>query len=406
MSSKNSSRFQYSNGPRSTSDGEKTPISSNEYLPQVSNASYSGGYLSNINETGDDVYRPPKALPTANSSYENRSHFNPYSEEVQDTDGYEEPQHNQLHHVASYNGFQPPPPPPPPVTSQHTASSSEHYLDSSSEYAETDRQAPSRAPQYEYPEAGPSNIGIEDEENWDPNSYAYADGYDGSEALVPGHEVHRATEMLRSIADYSPRGRLELHDEPQDEYWEDEDEDDESRFVNFSLLSHIAVQLRDKVPRGTHVKGSIPYPRAFTGKDIVVCSFQFFFSFRCNSFLCKSTIQLQIQRELAINHGVSTNDRRTALQVARSLQSQLFFYEVEWGSRILMDGVEDVYMFLDDQEGGSDAIPEREELPTGVITMLTRCYSPSCGDGISCYAYSCPRKVCFRSFELNLIHLI
>jgi RHO1 GDP-GTP exchange protein 1/2 len=71
-----------------------------------------------------------------------------------------------------------------------------------------------------------------------------------------------------------------------------------------------------------------------------------------------------------------------------------------------MDGVEDVYMFLDDQEGGSDAIPEREELPTGVITMLTRCYSPSCGDGVSCYAYSCPRKVCFRSFELNLIHLI
>ena len=128
--------------------------------------------------------------------------------------------------------------------------------------------------------------------------------------------------------------------------------------------------------------------------------------FRCNSFLGKSTIQLQIQRELAINHGVSTNDRRTALQVARSLQSQLFFYEVEWGSRILMDGVEDVYMFLDDQEGGSDAIPEREELPTGVITMLTRCYSPSCGDGIPCYAYACPRKVCLRGFVLKLIRLI
>lgn len=91
-----------------------------------------------------------------------------------------------------------------------------------------------------------------------------------------------------------------------------------------------------------------------------------------------------------------TSDRRTALQVARSLQSQLFFYEVEWSSRILMDDVEDVYMFSDDQ-GGSDAIPEREELPvpTGVITMLTRCYSPCCEleDGIPCYAYACPRKV-------------
>lgn len=275
--SKNSGRLQqYSDGFRPTSDGEKIPISSSEYLPQGSNPSYfngmtPGNYLSDINEREDDVYRPPGA-----------SSFNPYPEEIQDTNGYrhEEPRHNQLRQVASYNSFQykpPPPPPPPHGASQHTASSSEHYLDSN--YAEADHRLPSRAPQYEYPEAGPSNIGIEDEEmNWDPNSYAYADGYGGSDALAPGHEVHRATEMLRSIADYSPRGRLELHDEPQDEFWEDDEEDDESRFVNFSLLSHIAVQLRDKVPRGTHVKGSIPYPRAFTGKDIVVCPFQILFS--------------------------------------------------------------------------------------------------------------------------------
>ena len=69
-----------------------------------------------------------------------------------------------------------------------------------------------------------------------------------------------------------------------------------------------------------------------------------------------------------------------------------------------MDGVEDVYMFLDDQEGGSDATREREELPTGVITMLTRCYSPSCGEGTSCYAFSCPRKVCV--WGLSIWYLI
>ena len=62
---------------------------------------------------------------------------------------------------------------------------------------------------------------------------------------------------------------------PDEDYGEDEElytdsEEDESLFVNFSLLSHLAVRLRDRVPRGTHVKGSIPYPRAFTGKDIVV----------------------------------------------------------------------------------------------------------------------------------------
>ena len=42
--------------------------------------------------------------------------------------------------------------------------------------------------------------------------------------------------------------------------------------MDISLLSNLAVQLKDKVPRGTHVKGSIPYPRAFTGKDAVVSS--------------------------------------------------------------------------------------------------------------------------------------
>jgi RHO1 GDP-GTP exchange protein 1/2 len=276
---------QYSNGSRSTSHSENTLISSsNGYLPHASSASYldgtsSGIYLPNINETGDDddVYRPSGALPNAPSYSSQSPLFDSYPNEKLDANGYrhQESLHNQPHHVTSY-GSQPLK--PSPIASQHSASSSEHHFDFSPKYAEADRQVPSGEPQYEYPEAGPSNIGIaaqEDEEiDWDPNSYVY--GYDGPGGLAPGDDVHRATEMLRSMADYSPRGRLELHDEPQDEFWEDEEEEDESRFVNFSLLSHIAVQLRDKVPRGTHVKGSIPYPRAFTGKDIVVCTFQIF----------------------------------------------------------------------------------------------------------------------------------
>jgi hypothetical protein len=69
------------------------------------------------------------------------------------------------------------------------------------------------------------------------------------------------------------KGHFELHHEEADmdlDWVDDESEGDDSRWVNFSLLSHIAVRLRDRVPRGTHVKGSIPYPNAFTGKDIVV----------------------------------------------------------------------------------------------------------------------------------------
>jgi hypothetical protein len=114
------------------------------------------------------------------------------------------------------------------------------------------------------------------DESWSQaDDYSYTDPQDNYEedpsGAGPGHVPRRPTDMLRTLADYNT-GPLELHDEGEGEYWEDEDEDDENRFVNYSLLSHIAVQLRDKIPRGTHVKGSIPYPRAFTGKDIVVCS--------------------------------------------------------------------------------------------------------------------------------------
>lgn len=196
----------------------------------------------------------------------------------------------------------------------------------------------------------------------------------------PTSVYRRPTDVLRTMADFQHQqqaDQFEFQDEI-DDFW-DEEEEDPARFINLALLSHIAVQLRDKVPKATHVKGSIPYQKAFTGKDIV------------------STIQSLIQRELAINHGVSTNDRRVAIQVARSLQSQLFFYEVEWGGHVLQDGVEDVYMFLDEEDGG-------EELPTGVITMLTRCYSPSCGEGIPCYAYDCPRKVCL-ALLIHVYHL-
>ena len=120
----------------------------------------------------------------------------------------------------------------------------------------------------------------------------------------------------------------------------------------------------------------------------------FFFVLVCTTFdqMYQSTLHSRIVSELLISQGVTTNNRSIALQVARSLQQQLFFYEVEWGGRLLQDGVEDVYMFLDDQEGGADAPRDREELPTAVITVLTRCYAPSCSDAQPCYSFACPRR--------------
>lgn len=68
--------------------------------------------------------------------------------------------------------------------------------------------------------------------------------------------------------------------------------------------------------------------------------------------------------------------------MAQSLQSQLFFYDIEWGSGMLQDGVKDLYMFLNDAAGTSGGGYEHVELPTSVITMLTGCYAASCIEGI------------------------
>jgi hypothetical protein len=54
---------------------------------------------------------------------------------------------------------------------------------------------------------------------------------------------------------------------------EEEDSVEEENEMNFfmpSLESHVAVQLRDRVERNTHIKGGISWPASFTGKDVVV----------------------------------------------------------------------------------------------------------------------------------------
>ncbi|KAF8202439.1 CNH domain-containing protein [Pholiota molesta] len=410
----------YSSDTSFWEDGNKTPVSDSQSYPSGSSYGNRDSQRTSATSASGDAYyaRPSGAMPPAlppkpaayaniskTSQYTSSSSFEAYEQEDQAlANPYEYPSSRKTlpsrpNQYISIKTPTPPPPPPPhlrpgtidddqrvPYISQEDYVLSPEVLSADSGYSDFAlKNTTASISQNSFFEQPPPSSSARltqhqapDEDDWD-RTYANQNEYDGQDALGVPHsnDIHRRpSDMLRTLADFSPtkEGSLDMQEDPLNDYWEDEDEEDETRFVNFSLLSHIAMQLRDKVPRGVHVKGSIPYPRAFTGKDIV------------------STIQTQIQRELAINHGVSTNDRRVALQVARSLQNQLFFYEVEWGGRALQDGVEDVYMFLDDQESGSDAIPEREELPTGVITMLTRCYSPSCGEGVVCYSYSCPRK--------------
>lgn len=81
--------------------------------------------------------------------------------------------------------------------------------------------------------------------------------------------VTRIANDFAAMRHFDPRTVIDTYRQ-DDEYDDDDYLEDPSLFINLALLSHIAVQLQAKVPRGTHVKGSVPYPRAFTGKDIVV----------------------------------------------------------------------------------------------------------------------------------------
>ncbi len=195
----------------------------------------------------------------------------------------------------------------------------------------------------------------------------------------------------------------------------------------WSLLSTVALLLRANVPRGVQIKGSIDYPNSFTGKDVV------------------STLQeLLISEAVGSRHalvvsGDQSGVRQVALSLAKSLKNQLFFHEVDWGENELTDDVDEVYTFLEDSladpgsapddpddwaaalnhnsafdvnlqlsvggvNGGSGAGPRRnkptnrgmadlDELPNGVFTPLTKCYSPLCGSGrYVCYSPSCPNS--------------
>ncbi|KAK4052857.1 Rho guanine nucleotide exchange factor [Microbotryomycetes sp. JL221] len=140
---------------------------------------------------------------------------------------------------------------------------------------------------------------------------------------------------------------------------------------NEALLSELALYLKDAVPRSRQAKGFSEHSNAFTGQDVV------------------STITKALANVSA--------DRRQALDIARSLHQALFFHEIDWSDSLLRDGPGQAFIFFED-EGIPNAFDHASDVPKGVLTSFTGCYSPSCSkldtDGLSsaCYAYSCPRR--------------
>ncbi|GJJ10951.1 hypothetical protein Clacol_005180 [Clathrus columnatus] len=193
-----------------------------------------------------------------------------------------------------------------------------------------------------------------------------------------------------------------------------------------ALLSRVAEAFRVRVTLSERVKDGLTYQDAFDGREAV--------------------------DKLA--YIIKTSDRCLALLLGRALDAQKFFHDVTYDHR-LRDSANEVYQFrkrlsspfvsgeelglvggvkpsngtprqsmsrdsgttqssvLDGVnrllEGssttatlkGEDSSIDEDPLPTGVFTLLTDCYSPTCSRDRLCYSIACPRRLEQQS-RLNL----
>ncbi|KAL1915675.1 uncharacterized protein VTP21DRAFT_6434 [Calcarisporiella thermophila] len=165
-----------------------------------------------------------------------------------------------------------------------------------------------------------------------------------------------------------------------------------------ALLSRVAMAFKERISLNTRVKDSIEYKDCFDGRE---------------------TVDL-------LAHIIRTSDRNLALLVGCALESQKLFHDVTYDHR-LRDSPHELYRFreciplMSPAEAsetfspGSDSPPisptsshayfgrrdvlgvappdEEDAVPTGVFTLLTRCYSPTCTKDRLCYSLACPRRL-------------
>ncbi|ORE06903.1 hypothetical protein BCV72DRAFT_241688 [Rhizopus microsporus var. microsporus] len=183
-----------------------------------------------------------------------------------------------------------------------------------------------------------------------------------------------------------------------------------------AFLSHIAIELKKRLILSKRIKNGIEYNNVFDGKEAVD---------KLKEILC-------------------TTDRLLALRVGRALETQRFFHDVSYESR-LVDDIIEIYQFTNDlifhgfplrsdssdsstnissvtttptpsHHGASDDEDDEDEddhtsysasptaissqhtlLPSGVYTELTYCYSATCNYLYPCYSYTCPNRERLRN---------
>ncbi|KAI8889430.1 hypothetical protein K501DRAFT_208418, partial [Backusella circina FSU 941] len=132
-----------------------------------------------------------------------------------------------------------------------------------------------------------------------------------------------------------------------------------------ALLSRVADLFKAYIVLRTRVKDSIKYHDVFDGREAV---------YKLASI-------------------IGTNDRNLAVLVGRALDQQKFFHDVNYEHR-LRDSVHELYQFRQNiiTKRTVESVENEEELPNGVFTLLTNCYSPTCTEKMNCYSPLCPRR--------------
>lgn len=186
--------------------------------------------------------------------------------------------------------------------------------------------------------------------------------------------------------------------------------------VDMARLSQIAQLLICTLKRRPLIKGSIVYPLSFTGRMVVQAIMEIITQY------VRTCAQFGLDIPEAHAHYM-------AMSIARSFKTQLFIHEADWEDHALSAGVDEVYMFFSDGANSDkldvpaiQGVPVEgelfvrqspnvvslgpqaalacvgasvQDLPSGVLAPLTRCYSPTCGlstpPHVSCYVPSCPR---------------
>lgn len=164
-----------------------------------------------------------------------------------------------------------------------------------------------------------------------------------------------------------------------------------------ALLSRVAEAFKTRIIVSERVKDGLVYPDTFDGRDAVD----------------------------KIAYIIKTSDRNLALLLGRALDAQKFFHDVTYDHR-LRDSPIELYQFRErlaapflptDEtpvdgyshlppparpQSIADTVASAEEsFPSGVFTLLTDCYSPTCTRDRLCYSIACPRRL-EQQARLNL----